>query len=155
MRPARPLVLGIWLLGVAAVALIVARARFSADLSAFLPRTPSAAQQLLVDQLQNGLAAHLILIGIEGGAAAQRAQAARALDASLSAQSAFLAVNDGDATGEERDRAFVFAHRYALSPAVTPERFTVAGLHAALEESLDLIGSPAGLLAKSLLQRDP
>jgi predicted exporter len=74
MRPARALVLGIWLLGVAAVALIVARARFSADLSAFLPRLPTAAQRLLVDQLQNGLAAHLILVGIEGGEATERAR---------------------------------------------------------------------------------
>jgi predicted exporter len=155
MNRARLLTLAVWLLAVAGGAGIVARARFSADLSAFLPRTPSATQQLLVDQLQNGLAAHLILIGIEGGEAVQRAQAARALAAALSAEQAFLAVNDGDAAGEERDRAFVFAHRYALSPAVTPERFSAAGLHAALEASLDLIGSPAGLLAKSLLTSDP
>jgi len=155
MKSARLLTLAEWLLAVAIAAAIVARARFSADLSAFLPRTPSATQQLLVDQLQNGLAAHLILIGIEGGEAAQRAQAARALAAALSSENAFLAVNDGDAAGEQRDRAFVFAHRYALSPAVTAERFSAAGLHAALEASLDLIGSPAGLLAKSLLTSDP
>lgn len=156
MKGARLATLAVWLLAVALALSVVARARFSADLSAFLPRTPSATQQLLVDQLQNGLAAHLILIGIEGGDAVQRAQAARALDASLSAQNAFLAVNDGDAAGAERDRAFVFAHRYALSPAVMPDRFTVAGLHAALEQSLDdLIGSPASLLAKALLMSDP
>jgi predicted exporter len=42
-----------------------------------------------------------------------------------------------------------------LSPAVTPERFGVDGLHAALSDSIDLLASPAGLLVKSLLPRDP
>ena len=53
------------------------------------------------------------------------------------------------------DRELLFAHRYALSPAVTPERFTAAGLHDAIAESIDLLASPAGLLLKSLLPRDP
>jgi len=104
MMGSRPLVLGLWLLGMGLAAIIVARARFSADLSAFLPRVPSPTQRLLVDQLQNGLAAHLILIGIEGGDAAQRARASSALTARLSVQSAFLAVNNGEAAIEERDR---------------------------------------------------
>ncbi|MGA8707899.1 MAG: MMPL family transporter [Steroidobacteraceae bacterium] len=155
MKPARLTALAIWLLAVAIALVIIARARFSADLSAFLPRVPSPAQQLLVDQLQNGLAAHLILIGIEGGGAAQRAQTARAMTAALGGQAAFLAVNDGDAAGEQRDSALVFAHRYALSPAVTADRFSESGLHRALQASLDLINSPAGLLGKSLLTRDP
>src|ERR1700691_1915417 len=108
MRPARALVLGLWWLGVAAVALIVARARFSADLSAFLPRLPSATQRLLVDQLQNGLAAHLILVGIEGGDATERASAATAMTAQLGAQAAFVSVNDGENSIEQRDRTLVF-----------------------------------------------
>ena len=148
-------IFAIWLLAVAIASVIVARARFSADLSAFLPRAPSATQRILVDQLQNGLAAHLILIGIEGGDAVERARTARALTAALRPQRDFLAVDDGDTADEERDRRFVFEHRYALSPGVTPDRFTETGLHAALEESLDLIGSPAGLLAKSMLTSDP
>jgi predicted exporter len=55
----------------------------------------------------------------------------------------------------ERDRIFLFDHRYLLSPAVTPERFSADGLHAALSDSIDLLASPAGLLVKSLLPRDP
>jgi predicted exporter len=38
---------------------------------------------------------------------------------------------------------------------VTPARFSVDGLHAALSDSIDLLASPAGLLVKSLLPRDP
>ena len=155
MRPARPLLLGLWLLALAAAALIVARARFSADLSAFLPRLPSAAQRLLVDQLQNGLAAHLILVAIEGGDATERARAATAMTAQLGAQSAFLSVNDGENSIEQRDRTFVFEHRYLLSTAVTAERFSIDGLRSAMETSLDLVDSPAGVLAQPLLRADP
>jgi predicted exporter len=155
MTRSRALALGLWLLGMGLAAIVVARARFSADLSAFLPRVPSPAQRLLVDQLQNGLAARLILIGIEGGDAAQRAQASSALTARLSAQEAFLAVNNGEAAIAERDRSFLFEHRYQLSTAVNAQRFSVSGLRAAIDSSLDLISSPAGLLAKSLLRSDP
>ncbi len=155
MKPARALIVGVWLLGVAAVVLIVARARFSADLSAFLPRLPSPAQRLLVDQLQNGLAAHLILVGIEGGDSTERARAATAMTAQLAAQSAFVSVNDGENSIEQRDRAFVFEHRYLLSTAVTPDRFSIAGLRSAMATSLELLDSPAGALAQPLLRADP
>src|SRR6202042_3750417 len=70
MRP-RALSLTLWLALVALSVLIVARAHYTADLSAFLPRSPSATQQLLVQQLQDGLASRLLLIGIEGGDAAR------------------------------------------------------------------------------------
>jgi predicted exporter len=147
--------LAIWLIAVALGALVLARARFSADLSAFLPSTPSASQRLLIDQLQNGLAAHLVLIGIDGGDARQRAQAARDMTAALAAQAAFVSVEDGAEEARERDRAFVFAHRYLLSPAVTAASFEPSGLHSALENSLDWLTSPAGLIGKSLLTTDP
>jgi predicted exporter len=155
MNSGRLLALSGWLLAMALAGIIVARARYSADLSAFLPRVPSAAQQVLVDQLQNGLAARLILIGIDGGDGAQRAQLSMALKGALDTEAAFLLVSNGDAESAERDRQFVFEHRYELSPGVTPERFTVSGLHTAIGASLDLISSPAGLSAKSLLSSDP
>jgi predicted exporter len=49
----------------------------------------------------------------------------------------------------------LFQHRYALSPNVTPDRFTVEGLRKAVAETIDLLASPAGLLVKSLVPRDP
>ena len=53
---------------------IVVSARYTTDLSAFLPRSPTATQRLLVDQLREGIASRLILIGIEGAAPAERAR---------------------------------------------------------------------------------
>ncbi|HEY6451857.1 MAG TPA: hypothetical protein VIX87_04600, partial [Steroidobacteraceae bacterium] len=142
MSGSRPLALGLWLLCMGLATMVVARAHFSADLSAFLPRAPSAAQRVLIDQLQNGLAARLILVGIEGGDAAQRAQVSSALTARLDAERAFLSVNNGAAATEQRDRTFLFEHRYELSAAMTPARFSVAGLRAAIQDTLDLIASP-------------
>lgn len=154
LRP-RITALVLWLVFVASCLAVVARSHFTADLTAFLPKTPTAEQQLLVDQLKDGVVSRLILVGIEGGDAATRATLSKALGASLRQDKQFSAVANGESVGLERDRELLFAHRYALSPAVTPERFSEAGLHDAIAESIDLLASPAGLLLKSLLTRDP
>jgi len=150
----RPAVL-VWLTGLLLCSVVIGRTSFTADLSAFLPRSPSAEQRVLVDQLREGLVSRLVLVGIEGGDAATRATLSKLLAATLRADARFSAVNNGEPVSEARDRQFVFDHRYVLSPAVTPQRFSAEGLHAALGESLDLLSSSAGLVAKNMLPRDP
>jgi predicted exporter len=145
----------LWLAFLLACGAIISRTHFTTDLSAFLPRTPTAEQQLLMDQLKDGLASRLILVGIEGADAPARARLSRQVAQVLRADPAFVTVNNGEPVNRERDQAFLFNNRYLLSPAVTPERFSAEGLHAALAESIDLLASPAGLLVKSLLPRDP
>nr|WP_118179976.1 MMPL family transporter [Paraburkholderia phosphatilytica] len=145
----------VWLLFLAACAIAIARANFTADLSAFLPRSPSAGQRVLVDQLRDGLVSRLILVGIEGGDTAGRAAISKRLAAPLRADREFASVNNGEPVSEAADQQFLFAHRYLLSPDVTPQRFTVDGLHHALADSLDLLGSSAGMFAKDLLPHDP
>ena len=145
----------IWAVLAIIAAAIVAHASYTADLSAFLPRSPTATQQLLIEQLRSGPAARLLLLAIEGGSGAERSQVSAELARRLRADPAFIAVNNGDAAGLERDREFLFAHRYQLSESVTPERFSAAGLRAAITDSLDLLASPAGTLLKPLFTRDP
>jgi predicted exporter len=145
----------LWLLLLALAAVVVARARYSADLSAFLPRAPSASQQLLVQQLRDGLASRLILIGIDGADAATRARVSHSVAAKLRRQPEFVSVSNGEESSQEQDRQLIFRHRYQLSPTVTAERFSVEGLHTAIDDDLQLLASPAGLLAKSLFQADP
>lgn len=147
--------IGLWLAFVVACGVIISHSRFTADLSAFLPRSPTAAQQLLLEQLRDGLASRLILAGIEGADAPARAKLSRLVAQRLRGDPAFVSVNNGEPVSLERDRAFLFDHRYLLSPAVTPSRFSAEGLHAAIGESIDLIASPAGMLTRSLLARDP
>lgn len=145
----------VWV-GVAGLAaVVVVRAHYTTDLSAFLPRAPTATQRLLVDQLREGVASRLILIGIEGGDPGTRARASLDLGRRLRAERPFVSVQNGEPVGLDRERALLFEHRYVLSDAVTPERFTVAGLHGAIQDTLDGLASPVGLLAKSLLLRDP
>lgn len=145
----------VWLAFVAVCIGLVSRASFTTDLSAFLPSAPTEEQQLLVDQLKSGIASRLILIGIEGGTPAQRAQASQALAARLRADPQFLHTANGEAVGLERDRQVLFDNRYQLSPAVSPERFSVEGLEVAVADSIDFLTSSAGLLGKNLLPRDP
>ena len=148
-------IIALWLAFLLACGAIISRSHFTADLSAFLPRTPTPEQQLLMDQLRDGLASRLILVGIDGADASIRAGLSRQIAQRLRSDPAFVAVNNGEPVNTERDRAFLFNNRYLLSPAVTPARFTADGLHAALSDSIDTLASPAGLLVKSLLPRDP
>ena len=145
----------IWLAFIFACGIIISRSQFSNDLSAFFPRNPTPAQQLLLAQIRDGLASRLILAGIEGVDAPTHALLSKQIAQRLRADPAFVSVNNGEPVSAARDRAFLFNNRYLLSPAVTPARFSVDGLHAALSDSIDLLASPAGLLVKSLLPRDP
>ncbi len=152
-RPFLPVWL--WLAALLVCGVLVSRTTFTADLSAFLPRAPTAEQQLLVNQLRDGLVSRLVLIGIEGADAGTHASLSKALAVKLRTDPQFTTVSNGEAGGLQRDQAFLFNHRYQLSPAATPAHFTVDGLRHAVGESLDRLASPAGLLIKSLLPRDP
>lgn len=145
----------VWLLALVACGVAIGRAHFTADLSAFLPSSPSAGQRVLVDQLRDGIVSRLILVAINGGDAATRAALSRRVAGTLRADPQFAAVHNGEASNDARDRQFIFDHRYLLSPAVTPQRFSAGGLHQALGDSLDLLSSSAGLVAKAMLPRDP
>ena len=147
--------LALWLAFVLACGIVISRSEVTTDLSGFLPRKPTPAQQLLLQQLRDGLASRLILVGIEGADASSRAALSKHIARRLRADAAFISVNNGEPVSAGHDRAFLFDHRYLLSPAVTPARFSIDGLHAALSDSIDLLASPAGLLFKSLLPRDP
>jgi predicted exporter len=124
-------------------------------LSAFLPRSPTPAQQLLLEQIHDGLASRLILVGIKGADAPARARISKQLAQQLRQNSQFVSVNNGEPVTAEQDRAYWFNHRYLLSATVTADRFTTAGLHNAISDSIDLLASPAGLLVKSMLPHDP
>ncbi|MEN3352619.1 MAG: hypothetical protein V7640_777, partial [Betaproteobacteria bacterium] len=146
---------GAWLLFVVACAFVVARTRFTTDLSAFLPRSPTAAQQVLMDQLRDGVVSRLVLVGIEGVPAPALAQLSKQVAAELRSDRRFVSADNGESTGIEKDRAFLWEHRYLLSPAVRPDHFSATALRDALQESLRLLGSPAGMFVQRMLPHDP
>jgi predicted exporter len=144
-----------WLVFLAACAFVVSRTTLTTDVSAFLPRSPTPEQQVLVEQLRDGVVSRLILAGIEGGAPETRAQASKRLAAQLRKQPEFAAVSNGENAGWEQDRDFLWRHRYLLSPAVEPGHFSVDSLRERLEEHLHLLASPAGPLVRRILPNDP
>jgi predicted exporter len=147
--------IGLWLLLIAACAFILSRTTFTTDLSAFLPRSPTPAQQVLVDQLREGVVSRLMLIGITGDKPETLARISRELARDLRQRNAFASVDNGDDPQSDADREFVWRHRYLLSPNVSPQRFSPEGLRERLQDNLRLLGSPAGILLRRVLPRDP
>jgi predicted exporter len=151
----RAQILGLWVVALAVCAYVIAHARFSADLSAFLPAHPTAAQRLLIAQLREGPASRLTLIALSGADSAQRAAVSRALAERLRHTGEFALVSNGAGDEQTADAKFVFAHRYQLSDAVDAQRFSVEGLRTAIAESVTDFSSPLGLVDSDLLARDP
>jgi len=147
----------IWALLMASCAVMIARAHYTADLSAFLPNTPSPEQQLMVSLLRDGPASRTVLLGIDGGSVEQRASASQQLADALRRDPQFSTIQNGNSSADAQahDQQLVFAHRYLLSPAVDAQRFTASGLHTAIGNSIDLLSSPAGMSIAPLLARDP
>ncbi len=144
-----------WMLFMLAGAAVVWNTRFSADISFFLPSRPSTEQRVLVGQLQGGSVSRLLMLAIAGGDARQRAAVSRDLRRNLARTTEFVSVQNGETDGLEGELAFFLQHRYLLSPSVTPHRFTEPGLAAAVENTIDTLSSPVGLLLKPHLARDP
>ena len=155
MTPAQRWALGAWLALLAASAVIVARTTITTDVSAFLPRSPTPEQQVLVEQLREGVVSRLALVALEGASPTALAQASKAMAAELRKDPSFVSVENGDGSGDAADREFLWRHRYLLSSAVDAERFSAAGLRERLEETLRLLDSPAGALVRRIVANDP
>lgn len=155
MSARRAAVIAAWLCSLAAAAAVALHARYITDLSAFLPAHPTAQQRILVEQLRDGPASRLLLIGIEGGPRLARAAVSIDMAKRLRADPEFASVNNGQEVSADRDREFLFAHRYLLSDAVNPQHFSAAGLETAMRETVADLASPEGLIIKSLVPHDP
>jgi predicted exporter len=155
MKHAKAWVLVAWIVALLLCVRVIVQTTFVSDLSAFMPKMPTARQQLMVDQLRDGFITRLIMVGVEGGDAPQRARLSQQLAQGLRSDPRFLGVQNGDAATRDRDEAHVFGNRYVLSPAVTPERFTAQGLRKAIGETVSSLSGNAGMALKHLLPRDP
>ena len=85
-----------WLAFVVACIAVITRTTFTTDISAFLPRSPTPEQQVLVEQLREGVVSRLVLIGIEGAPPEALAQASKRLAVELRTPESFLSVDNGD-----------------------------------------------------------
>jgi len=145
----------IWLLLMIVCAAIVIRTPVRTDMAAFLPRSSSLAQQTLAEQVSKGAASHLILLAIAGASPSTLSALSKSMAGRLRQNAAFIEVANGDGESSIGVREFVWRNRYLLSADVTADRFTVAALHAALENDLGLLGSDLGALVQQSLPSDP
>ncbi len=148
-------IIALWLLGLLAGCAVIMRTSFSTDMSAFLPRSPRPAQQILVDQLREGVVSRLILLAIESAPPDTLTALSEALAGELRADPAFGIVSNGDEAAFARDRDLLWRNRYLLSPAIVPGHFSPSALHAALQADVQLLGSAMGVLAKPSIPADP
>lgn len=153
IRTSRGLVIGVWIVALAACVALALQARYTADLSGFLPAAPTSAQRLLIEQLSSGPASRVLLVAIEGATAKERERLSRELAARLRSDPLFSYAGNGEPL--PADGEYLLRNRYVLSAAIQPGRFTVAGLRSAVDDTLQNLSSPAGLLLSDLLPRDP
>jgi predicted exporter len=124
-KPAIPMNWIGWAAAMAVLAMLLAhRLHLTADLTAFLPASTTPAERLLVAQLRDGLAARMILIGIEGDDPARLARASKVLADRLQNEPAFELIANGQPERQQADRKILFDARYLLSANVTEQRFT-------------------------------
>ncbi|HEY1503257.1 MAG TPA: MMPL family transporter [Stellaceae bacterium] len=145
--------LGLWLLIAVLAIAVVARTQLRADMAAFLPRSSTEAQQVLIEQASSGASSRIVLLAIEGVPPATLIPLSKALAAHLKQDAAFADVlNGNEASSGMRD--FVWTNRYLISD-VTAEQFTAAGLRAALLNDLGLLGSDMAPLLQQTMPGDP
>ena len=150
------IVVGAWLVGFAILLwLVVAQTRYVADLPSFLPKPESPAEALMIAQLSDGIASRLLLIGLEGPVTAEVIAVSKAMAPALRASGGFRLVANGERLLDGATEERLFAWRYHMSAAVTPDRFTAAGLRSALEVRLDSLATPLGSFVRRWLPRDP
>lgn len=160
----------LWALLCALAWAVVGRATISTDITAFLPGPATRAQALLAEQLRDGVAARLMLIGIEVGApasnaiaaadtnataVAQAARLSRAVVAGLRSDPQFAYVHNGETAALEAELQALLAARYLISPQVGAEAFDIDGLRAGFARLESLLRSAAAPLVNRVAARDP
>ena len=168
-RGRRAALLVLWLLALAVLGVLVAqRLRISTDLRSFMPAPTTPDQRLLMDQVGDGPGSRLLLLAIEADCPSS-AQAAcppadprdamlaalsRGLAASLGKDDRYTQVLDGNVDLGALDSALL-PYRYLLSPTLDTQPLDADYLSDQLQQRLDDLSSPAAVLLKDLLPRDP
>jgi predicted exporter len=150
------LALAVWLLLLALSAMqVFGNTRIETNLSAFLPAAQENAAATLLQELQAGRAAQVILVGIGGGDTQALATASTALAQRLRADERFRYVGNGEAELGDELLTLLLSHRYLLSPAVAASRFTPDSLRTQLQARLQELASPIASFDRRWLREDP
>lgn len=144
-----------WLVLMLLAVSILLHSRFQADMSVFMPRHPTASQAVLVNQLQEGVASKVVLIGIDGLTSDQLEATSVAFAEALRGSAHFGFVTNGRIENDAATQQLLFDYRYLLSDAVRAERFSVDGLKQSLALRASELAGSAGLLTAQFIASDP
>ena len=118
--------IALWLLIVVLAIAVLAHTPLRTDMAAFLPRSSTPAQQVLIEQASSGASSRIVLLAIEGAPPTTLVSLSKVLATRLKHDDAIADVLNGDeASSGIRD--FVWNNRYLISDKVTADRFTVTG----------------------------
>lgn len=145
----------LWLVAMALGIGILANSRFQADMSVFVPRHPTKSQAVLVNQLQEGAASKVVLIGLDGLAETEFESISMAFAEALRGSSLFTFVSNGRVGNDPATQKLLFDYRYVLSDAVNAKQFSVDGLKQSLALRASELAGSAGLMTAQLMASDP
>jgi predicted exporter len=94
-------------------------------------------------------------MSVDGADPDTRVRLSHELAQRLRGDPAFSLVANGESTGFLKDRDLLFKQRYLLSPAISAQRFTSAGLQAAFTSTVTELGPSLGEFGGELLTHDP
>ncbi len=142
------------------LAALVAAGAFSrvtlrTDMVDFLPAGQTEASRFMLRELRNGGVGSLVLMAVEHAPPAELARISGAMRDTLDRSGLFSFVNNGQQGFGGPEQEFLFAHRYALSPATTPEAFTVPALRRDFEALLQGLSTSAAPLVQQFGLADP
>jgi predicted exporter len=125
------------------------------DMTDFLPTGKTAASRFMLQELQSGSAASLILAGIDGAPPAELARISTVFADGLEKTGLFTLVGNGRHALDGPDQRVLFEHRYLLSPATKEDAFTADALHADFQRLLTQLQSSASPLVVQFGLPDP
>lgn len=125
------------------------------DMAAFLPPGGTPAQRFLIEQLREGPATTLILVGLEGAPETELARVSRAMASRLQTDPHFKLVANGAAGLDGSEQAFLFRHRYLLSDRTTEAAFAPEALRGDLTRLLAELSGAGGMIAARFGLSDP
>jgi predicted exporter len=142
-----------WLGAIAvAIVLLLTQLQLSFDLSAFFPRHTTLAHEVLIEQVRNGPASRLLVIGISGDEPEGSVEAARLLQQELSADPAFVAVLNGEFDEQSADVPFPVSDYYLLMADLD---FSADALQRVVQDRLRDLAFGGGVELLQLVARDP
>jgi predicted exporter len=132
--------------------IVLARLTLTFDLSAFLPRQTTPLQEVLVEQIRNGPASRLLVIGISGADADVLAEASEELKQALAAEPDFTSVANGQLALDDAEVPAPVDRYYLLMRDLDYSRATLAG---AVQSRLRDLAFAGGRPLIELIARDP